>query len=87
MEAAWTLGKTLHLVSRNGCLLRDLFDLVKVFPYLRIPKLVPVAQWSLHLLSQNSQFNQFNQNLKLLFNQKHQLSLQIRMNIRLLKFL
>ena len=55
MEAAWTLGKTLHLVSRNGCLLRDLFDLVKVFPYLRIPKLVPVAQWSLHLLSQKEQ--------------------------------
>ena len=55
MEAAWALGKTFHLVSRNGCLLRDLFDLVKVFPYLRIPKLVPVAQWGLHLLSQKEQ--------------------------------
>lgn len=55
LELAWALGRTFHLVSRNGCLLRDLFDLVKVFPYLRIPKLVPVAQWSLSLLSQKEQ--------------------------------
>lgn len=55
LEVAWALGRTFHLVSRNGCLLRDLFDLVKVFPYLRIPRLVPVAQWSLSLLSQKEQ--------------------------------
>ncbi|MGH7753897.1 MAG: SDR family oxidoreductase, partial [Gemmatimonadales bacterium] len=55
LEVAWAVGCTFHLVSRNGCLLRDLFDLVRVFPYLRIPKLVPVAQWSLSLLSQNEQ--------------------------------
>jgi long-chain acyl-CoA synthetase len=55
LEVAWALGRTFHLVSRNGCLLKDLFDLVKVFPYLRIPKLVPVAQWSLHLLSHKEQ--------------------------------
>jgi long-chain acyl-CoA synthetase len=55
LEAAWALGHTFHLVSRNGCLLKDLFDLVKVFPHLRIPKLVPVAQWSLSLLSQKEQ--------------------------------
>lgn len=55
LEAAWALGRTFHLVSRNGCLLKDLFDLVKVFPHLRIPKLVPVAQWSLSLLSQKEQ--------------------------------
>ena len=55
LEVAWALGRTFHLVSRNGCLLRDLFDLVKVFPHLRIPKLVPLAQWSLSLLSQNEQ--------------------------------
>jgi len=55
LEAAWALGCTFHLVSRNGCLLKDLFDLVKVFPHLRIPKLVPVAQWSLSLLSQKEQ--------------------------------
>ena len=28
LEVAWALGRTFHLVSRNGCLLRDLFDLV-----------------------------------------------------------
>lgn len=55
VEAAWALGRTFHLVSRNGCLLRDLFELVKVFPYLRIPRLVPVAHWSLSLLSQKEQ--------------------------------
>lgn len=55
MAAAWTLGKTFHLVSRNGCVLRDLFDLVKAFPHLRIPNLVPAAQWSLSLLSQKEQ--------------------------------
>ncbi len=55
LEAAWALGRTFHLVSRNGCLLKDLFDLVKVFPHLQIPKLVPVAQWSLSLLSQKEQ--------------------------------
>jgi len=55
LEVAWALGHTFHLVSRNGCLLKDLFDLVKVFPHLRIPKLVPVAQWSLSLLSQKEQ--------------------------------
>ena len=55
LEVAWALGRTFHLVSRNGCLLKDLFDLVKVFPYLRIPKLVPMAQWSLHLLSHKEQ--------------------------------
>lgn len=55
VEVAWSLGRSFHLVSRNGCLLRDLFDLVKVFPYLRIPKLVPAAQWSLALLSQKEQ--------------------------------
>lgn len=55
LEAAWAVGRCFHLVSRNGCVLRDLFDLVKVFPYLRIPKLVPMAQWSLELLSQKEQ--------------------------------
>ncbi|MBI4465884.1 MAG: SDR family oxidoreductase [Acidobacteria bacterium] len=55
LQVAWALGRTFHLVSRNGCLLRDLFDLVKVFPYLRVPKLVPMAQWSLSLLNQNEQ--------------------------------
>ncbi len=55
LEAAWTVGHTFHLVSRNGCVLQDLFDLVKVFPHLRIPKLVPMAQWSLSLLSQKEQ--------------------------------
>jgi thioester reductase-like protein len=55
LEVAWALGRTFHLVSRNGCLLRDLFDLVKVFPYLRIPRLVPITQWGLHLLTQKEQ--------------------------------
>ncbi len=55
LELAWALGRTFHLVSRNGCVLRDLFDLVKVFPHLRIPRLVPVAQWSLSLLNQKEQ--------------------------------
>lgn len=55
LEVAWALGCTFHLVSRNGCLLKDLFDLVKAFPHLRIPKLVPMAQWSLTLLSQKEQ--------------------------------
>jgi len=55
LEVAWALGRTFHLVSRNGCLLKDLFDLVKVFPYLRVPKLVPMAQWSLALLSHKEQ--------------------------------
>jgi len=55
LEVAWALGRTFHLVSRNGCLLQDLFDLVKAFPHLRIPKLVPMAQWSLHLLSHKEQ--------------------------------
>ncbi|MGH9861929.1 MAG: SDR family oxidoreductase [Candidatus Acidiferrales bacterium] len=55
VQVAWALGHAFHLVSRNGCLLRDLFELVKVFPYLRIPRLVPVAQWSLSLLSQKEQ--------------------------------
>lgn len=55
LAVAWALGCTFHLVSRNGCLLRDLFELVKVFPYLRIPRLVPAAQWSLSLLSQKEQ--------------------------------
>lgn len=55
LEFAWTLGRTFHLVSRNGCVLRDLFDLVRVFPHLRIPKLVPAAQWTLSLLSQKEQ--------------------------------
>jgi thioester reductase-like protein len=55
LEVAWAVRCTFHLVSRNGCLLRDLFDLVRVFPYLRIPKLVPAAQWSLSLLSQKEQ--------------------------------
>lgn len=55
LEVAWALGLTFHLVSRNGCLLRDLFELVKAFPYLRIPKLVPAAQWSLSLLSHKEQ--------------------------------
>lgn len=55
LGAAWAVGRCFHLVSRNGCVLRDLFDLVKVFPYLRIPKLVPAAQWSLALLSQKEQ--------------------------------
>ena len=52
---AWALGRSFHLVSRNGCLLKDLFELVRVFPYLRVPKLVPLANWSLHLLSQKEQ--------------------------------
>ncbi|MCH7985651.1 MAG: SDR family oxidoreductase [Acidobacteria bacterium] len=55
LEVAWALGRTFHLVSRNGCLLRDLFDLVKVFPHMRIPRLVPLAHWSLSLLSQKEQ--------------------------------
>jgi len=55
LQVAWALGRTFHLVSRNGCLLKDLFDLVKAFPHLRIPKLVPMAQWSLSLLSQKEQ--------------------------------
>jgi len=55
LRAAWAVGRCFHLVSRNGCVLRDLFDLVKCFPYMRIPKLVPAAQWSLSLLSQKEQ--------------------------------
>lgn len=55
LRAAWAVGRCFHLVSRNGCVLRDLFDLVKAFPYMRIPKLVPAAQWSLSLLSQKEQ--------------------------------
>jgi thioester reductase-like protein len=55
LRAAWAVGRCFHLVSRNGCVLRDLFDLVKSFPYMRIPKLVPAAQWSLSLLSQKEQ--------------------------------
>lgn len=54
-EAAWAVGRTFHLVSRNGCLLRDLFELVKDFPAARLPQLVPVAQWSLSLLSRKEQ--------------------------------
>ena len=55
LKAAWAVGRCFHLVSRNGCMLRDLFDLVKAFPCMRIPKLVPAAQWSLSLLSQKEQ--------------------------------
>lgn len=55
LQVAWALGRSFHLVSRNGCLLRDLFELVRVFPYLKIPKLVPLAHWSLHLLSRKEQ--------------------------------
>lgn len=52
---SWSLGKTFHLVSRNGCLLRDLYELTRSFPALRTPRLVPLAQWSLDLLSKKEQ--------------------------------
>lgn len=55
LRAAWSVGRTFHLVSRNGCLLHDLFELARAFPHLRAPKLVPLAQWSLGLLTQKEQ--------------------------------
>jgi thioester reductase-like protein len=55
LQLAWAVGRTFHLVSRNGCLLHDLYDLVRAFPQLRVPRLVPLAQWSLSLLSHKEQ--------------------------------
>ena len=55
LKVAWALGRSFHLVSRNGCLLRDLYDVIQVLPYLRLPKFVPLAQWSLNLLSSKEQ--------------------------------
>ncbi len=55
LKVAWALGRSFHLVSRNGCLLRDLYEVIHVLPYLRLPKIVPLAHWSLNLLSQKEQ--------------------------------
>ncbi|MCI0402343.1 MAG: SDR family oxidoreductase [Acidobacteria bacterium] len=55
LKLAWALGRSFHLVSRNGCLLRDLYEILTALPYHRIPKFVPLAQWSLNLLSQKEQ--------------------------------
>ena len=55
LRLAWSLGQCFHLVSRNGCLLHDLYEILIALPYNRIPKFVPLAQWSLNLLSQKEQ--------------------------------
>lgn len=55
LRLAWSLGCCFHLVSRNGCLLHDLYEILIALPYNRIPKFVPLAQWSLNLLSQKEQ--------------------------------
>lgn len=55
LDRAWTLRKTFHLVSRNGALLHDLFELGRSLPAFRPPKLVPLPQWTLDLLSNKEQ--------------------------------
>ena len=56
LNSGWTTGKTFHLVSRNGALLHDLFELAHSLPHLRrLPQLVPLPQWSRDLLSRKEQ--------------------------------
>ena len=55
LESTWALGKTFHLVSRNGAGLHDLFELARSIPHFRLPRLVPLPQWSLDLLSKKEQ--------------------------------
>ena len=56
LAADWTGGRTFHLVSRNGALLHDLFEMAHSLPHLRkLPNLVPLPQWSRDLLSRKEQ--------------------------------
>lgn len=51
----WALGKTFHLVSRNGALLHDLYELAHSLPQFRVPRLVPLPKWSVNLLTKKEQ--------------------------------
>ncbi len=55
LGAKWALGKSLHLVSRNGAAVHELFELARSLPAFRMPHLVPLPKWSLELLSKKEQ--------------------------------